>query len=48
MTQIIDSWGLRSPGVKNVEHVYFYRAAVANQDTIRGYLARAYELGKES
>jgi NAD(P)H dehydrogenase (quinone) len=47
MTQIIDSWGLRYPGIKNVEHVYFYRAAVASEETIRGYLARAYQLGKE-
>ena len=27
MTQIIDNWGLRYPGVKKVEHVYFYRVS---------------------
>jgi NAD(P)H dehydrogenase (quinone) len=46
ITQIVDDWGLRYPGVKRVEHVYFYRAAVADQDTIRGYLERSYELGE--
>ncbi len=47
MTQIIDNWGLRYPGVKKVEHVYFYRAAVADRETLQGYLKRAYQLGKE-
>ena len=47
MTRIIDDWGLRYPGVKHVEHVYFYRATVADEATIRGYLGRAYQLGNE-
>jgi NAD(P)H dehydrogenase (quinone) len=47
MTRIIDDWGLRYPGVKKVEHVYFYRVAVADQDTLKGCLQRAYQLGKE-
>jgi hypothetical protein len=38
MRLIIDEWSLRYPGVKHVEHVYFYRAAVADQGTIDGYL----------
>ena len=46
MTRIIDDWGLRYPGVKKVEHVYFYRAAVADKETMQGYLERAYQLGK--
>jgi NAD(P)H dehydrogenase (quinone) len=46
MTQIIDNWGLRYPGVKKVDHIYFYRAAVAGKETLQGYLERAYELGK--
>ncbi len=46
MTRIIDDWGLRYPGVKHVEHVYFYRAAIADEVTIRGYLDRSYQLGK--
>jgi NAD(P)H dehydrogenase (quinone) len=47
MTRIIDDWGLRYPGVKKVDHVYFYRVAVADDETRRGYLERAYILGKE-
>jgi len=39
-------WGLRYPGVKKVEHVYFYGAAIASDDIRRGYLKRAYELGQ--
>jgi NAD(P)H dehydrogenase (quinone) len=47
MTRLIDDWGLRYPGVKKVEHVYFYGAAIANEETRQGYLKRAYELGRE-
>jgi NAD(P)H dehydrogenase (quinone) len=47
MTRIIDNWGLRYPGVKKVDHVYFYRAAVADKATLQGYLERAYQLGKD-
>jgi len=47
MTQIIDNWGLRYPGVKKVEHVYFYRVPVTDDETRRGYLERAYQLGKD-
>ncbi|MFZ6026969.1 MAG: NAD(P)H-dependent oxidoreductase [Chloroflexota bacterium] len=46
MTQIIDDWGLRYPGVKNVEHIYFYGVPVTDDETRKGYLKRAYELGK--
>jgi len=47
MRRIIDDWGLQYPGVKCVEHVYFYAAAVADKETIQGFLDRAYKLGKE-
>lgn len=47
MTRMIDDWGLRYPGVKNVEHVYFYGVPVASEDTRRSYLERAFKLGKE-
>jgi NAD(P)H dehydrogenase (quinone) len=47
MTRIIDDWGLRYPGVKNVEHIYFYRTAVADEQTRRGCLERVYKLGRE-
>ena len=47
MTRIIDDWGLRYPGVKKVEHVYFYRVFVVDDETRQAYLKRAYMLGKE-
>ena len=47
MTRIIDDWGLRYPGVKKVEHVYFYRVPVVDDATRQSYLERAYKLGKE-
>lgn len=47
MTRMIDEWGLRYPGVRKVEHVYFHRVPVADADTRRGYLDRAYMLGKD-
>jgi len=47
MKWIIDDWGLRYPGVKKVEHVYFYRVSATDDETRRGYLERAYKLGKD-
>jgi NAD(P)H dehydrogenase (quinone) len=47
MRRILDDWGLRYPGVQQVEHIYFYRAAVADPETIRGYLTRARQLGRD-
>ncbi len=44
MTTIIDDWGLRYPGIHQVDHVYFYAVNGANS---RAYLERAYRLGKE-
>jgi NAD(P)H dehydrogenase (quinone) len=46
ITRIIDDFGLRYPGVKSVEHVYFYRVPVVDEDTRRGYLKRAHALGR--
>ncbi len=47
MTGTVDEWVLRYPGVKQVEHVYFYGVPVVDDATRRGYLERAYCLGKE-
>jgi len=47
ITKVIDDWGLRYPGIKNVEHIYFYAVSGVDDDTRRGYLQRAYRLGKE-
>ncbi len=44
MRTIIDDWGLRYPGIRNVEHVYFY---AVNNENSRDYLERAYRLGVE-
>jgi len=45
MEKIIDDWGLRYPGVRHVEHVYFYGVTFADEPTLRAYLERAYRLG---
>jgi NAD(P)H dehydrogenase (quinone) len=47
MTRIIDDWGLRYPGIKKVEHVYFYSVPVADDKTRQNYLVQAYKLGQE-
>jgi NAD(P)H dehydrogenase (quinone) len=47
MQKLIDEWGFRYPGIKNVEHVYFYAVHGADQATRRGYLDTAYALGRE-
>jgi hypothetical protein len=46
-TRIIDDWGLGYPGVKKVEHIYFYRVPVTDDETRRGYLDQAYRLGRD-
>ena len=47
MRRIIDDWGLRYPGVKHVEHVFFYGAAIADPPQIQAYLHRARQLGRD-
>ncbi len=47
LERIIDSWGLRYPGVKRVEHAYFYAVPVVDDATRQCYLRQAYTLGKE-
>lgn len=44
MKTLLDDWGLRYPGIKKVEHEYFYAVDAENS---QGYLQRAYRLGKE-
>ena len=46
MVRLMDEWGLRYPGIKTVEHVFFYAVNGASDDTRRGYLDRAYSLGR--
>jgi NAD(P)H dehydrogenase (quinone) len=47
MRRIIDDWGLHYPGIKKVEHVYFYGVPVVDDETRRVYLERSYQLGRE-
>lgn len=47
MKQLIDDFAFSYPGIERVEHVYFYAAHGAGDATRRGYLERAYLLGKE-
>jgi NAD(P)H dehydrogenase (quinone) len=47
MTRLIDDFGFRYPGVKNVEHVYFYSVSAVGDEVRRSYLQEAYRLGKE-
>jgi NAD(P)H dehydrogenase (quinone) len=46
MATLIDDFGLRFPGVKQVEHVYFYAVYGADEATRAAYLERAYQLGR--
>ena len=47
MTALIDEYALRYPGIKRVEHEYFYAVHGADDATRCGYLERAYRLGRE-
>lgn len=47
MSRIIADWGLRYPGAKNVEPVYFYEVAIAEPPKPQEHRRRAYELGEE-
>jgi NAD(P)H dehydrogenase (quinone) len=47
MKTLIDDFGFRYPGIKNVEHVYFYSVSAVDAATRQNYLQQAYCLGKE-
>lgn len=47
MRRLIDDFCLHYPGIQTVEHEFFYAVNMADQDTLQGYLERAYRLGKE-
>jgi NAD(P)H dehydrogenase (quinone) len=47
MKSTMDDFGLRYPGVKSVEHVYFHSVFAVDDATRRGYLERAYRLGRD-
>lgn len=47
MNRLMDDWSLRYPGIRTVEHVYFYAVNGASDETRRTYLQRAYALGRD-
>jgi NAD(P)H dehydrogenase (quinone) len=47
MKKLIDEFTLHYPGIRTVEHEYLYAVNMADEGTLRGYLDRAYLLGKE-
>jgi len=47
MRRLIDEFTLQYPGIRTVQHEYFYAVNMADEQTLRGYLERAYLLGKE-
>jgi NAD(P)H dehydrogenase (quinone) len=46
MRRLMDDWCLHYPGIRSVEHVYFYAVNGASDETRRQYLDRAYSLGR--
>ena len=43
----IDEWGLKYPGIPQVDHVYFPAVYGVDDETRKGWLEDAYRLGKE-
>jgi NAD(P)H dehydrogenase (quinone) len=46
METVVDSWGFRYPGIKTVEHEYFWAVPTVSDEIRRQYLAKAQELGR--
>jgi NAD(P)H dehydrogenase (quinone) len=47
MKVLMDDYAFRFPGIQHVEHEYFHGVHGADAATLRGYLERAYWLGRE-
>jgi len=47
MRLLISEFGLRYPGIRDVQHVFLHAVYGADDATRRGYLDQAYRLGKE-
>ena len=47
MRVLIDEFALRYPGIKRVEHEYFYAVHGADSTRLAEYLNRAHQLGRE-
>jgi NAD(P)H dehydrogenase (quinone) len=47
MRLLLDEFGLRYPGIKDVRRVFFHAVYGADDATRKGYLEQAYRLGRE-
>jgi hypothetical protein len=47
MKRLIDDFGFHYPGIKRVEHIYFYSVSAVDAATRQGYLQNAFQLGRE-
>jgi NAD(P)H dehydrogenase (quinone) len=47
MKRLMDDFGFRYPGIRHVEHVYFYAVSSVDAATRQSYLQQAYCLGRE-
>jgi hypothetical protein len=47
MRTVIDEFTLTYPGINSVEHEYSYAVHGADDATRKGYLERAYALGRQ-
>jgi NAD(P)H dehydrogenase (quinone) len=47
LKRLVDDFAFRYPGIKKVEHAYYYAVSGADENTRKGYLKQAYVLGKE-
>jgi NAD(P)H dehydrogenase (quinone) len=45
--RLVDDFGFRYPGIRRVEHVYFYAVQAVDDETRGDYLQQAYRLGHE-
>ncbi len=47
MKRLIDDFGFRYPGIRNVEHVYFHSVGAVDASIRQNYLQQAYYLGRD-
>lgn len=47
MEKTIDDWGLKYPGIENVDHIYFHSMLSVSPEARKKYLEIAYLKGKE-
>ncbi len=45
--KILDEYIMKSCGIQNVEHILFYGVPLVSDEVRKGYLEKAYRLGKE-